>query len=190
MKKEDREALNSNVEVLRAVGDSYMVDGIKEVLQASFDAGKTTDHNILGADIISAKTGKVIPLYREAANRFRITENNSGGSVIATADDLNVYYVGYSDSSPTSICVHSHPNGHIPKNDLRRRFRKGGATGPLKRDFGGKPGAPPSYKDEYNQIGKERYTKRFFDAVISPTSIHLYREGSTIISAPLDFFKN
>lgn len=172
---------NKSVQELRDLGTSYMVAGGLDLLDKSFEFGTTTNHGFL-----DASTRKSVPLYYE----FSADMSTSGNVVTVNASSASKgFYIGESPNSTSNNTAHSHPNGFIPKENLLYK-QNSGAIGPLSRNFGSRPGAPPSTDDITNYLSKASMVRGVRDMVVSPTKIHLNNGNSEqLISAPINFFK-
>ncbi len=160
--------------VMRELGTNYMVDGMIKLLNLSL---RTPVRDEEWYD----KDGNVLNMYSEYRSRMDI-ENNKIEVIFDF--ESKVTHTAYSTRTvpllggAETIGIHTHPSDFRP--DVYREKTLGRITIPL----GGSPGAPPSgsYDISGDRGNKKEKTSshgcincRYYDAVVSPTNIWLYR---------------
>ena len=164
---------DDDVANLRGHGDSYMVDGMNTVYDASMAATLPP-----GTDgYVDAKGNPLKNLHPEAGSYFNVSKD---GKTLTVDPDIRVSEstdaIGLGGDRPS---IHSHPihGGLYEKTP-------GGVSGP------GKEPEAPSPQDALNSSGRqERNPSRYRDVVVGPNNIYLYKGNQSAGKAPRSFFK-
>jgi RHS repeat-associated protein len=163
------------VSSLRNLGDSYLVDGMNAV----YDASMATTLPPGSGGYVDAKGRPIKNLHPEAGSYFNVSKD---GKTLTVDPDIRVSEstdaIGLGGDRPS---IHSHPiHGGLYKKT------HGGVTGPANESE-----APSARLGDYqNSEGRQRRNpSRYRDVVVGPNNIYLYKGYDLVGKAPRSFFK-
>jgi RHS repeat-associated protein len=168
-------AQESDIADLRGLGDSYMVDGLESIFDASMSSPLSSeDHRYVDSD------GRPLEnAYPEAKGYFNISEDGKTLTIDPSSVKASgsVSAIALGGSRPAA---HSHPI----HGGLHIINGAGGVSGPAREP------EYPSPQDHGNNSGRQKYNPtRYKDAVIGPNNIYLYGKGGSTGKFPRSFFK-
>ncbi|MCG8328679.1 MAG: hypothetical protein MI974_13395 [Chitinophagales bacterium] len=164
---------DEDVATLRSHGDSYMVDGMNDV----WDASMAVTLSPGSGGYVDASGNPVTDLHPEAGSYFNVSEDGKTLTVdsdIYTSESTDA--VGLGGDRPS---IHNHPvHGGLYKKT------PGGVSGPLNEP------ESPSSQDGRNSYGRQkRNPSRYRDVVVGPDNIYLYKGYTKAGKVPRSFFK-
>jgi hypothetical protein len=158
---------------LRGYGDSYMVDGMNDVWNASMAVTLPPG----SGGFVDSKGRPLTDLHPEAGSYFNLSDDGKTLTVdpdIFVSESTEAVMLGGDRPS-----VHSHPiHGGLYKKT------PGGVMGPARER------EAPSGQDAINSTGRQRRNpSRYRDVVVGPNNIYLYKGGENAGKVPRSFFK-
>jgi RHS repeat-associated protein len=172
---------DSEVQDLRALGDSYMVSGMNDVYSESMNAP-----NISIEGLVNGRGEPITDAKPEAKSYFNISADGKTLTVdpgrIEAGNSAGA--IGLAGTDPA---IHSHPiHGDLWKSNPFGSSRAREPEGPSLSTPSGQPGL-----DARNSTGRQRSNpSRYRDVVIGPNNIFLYKGGSSKGTFKRSFFKN
>ncbi len=168
--------VDSEIQGLRDMGDSYMVEGMNAVWDKSMKTNLPSDSH----DFVDKNGNPLTDVHPEAGSYFNISKD---GKTLTVDPDINVSEstsaVGLGGDRPA---IHSHP----VHGGLYKKSSNGRIMGPARE-----PEGPSAHSDYPNSAGRERRTgQRYRDVVIGPNNIYLYKRFKDAGKVPRSFFKN
>jgi hypothetical protein len=196
---------SKNVHVMyRGHGISYMVDGMFNMLKysRSINLGNpSTVKNFTGVAWTKPNSDKYILMHPEVVFTMSVTTQYNWGSAVVVDGTKKDWFVStYPDRNrgmdTMELSIHTHPMGVL--GDLQEYQVENGKIMPgyPAYNFGGEK-EEPSETDWNNRKKQKEYPELvdYYDAVIGPKYIHLYKFDDTsknkiLISVPTSFFNN